>query len=84
MHKSCCPLNEVISYGVTKCIVIFVLAANVKCVSVGQCRNGRRATDQVDDESAVSISQDCEGKEILQLGVWLPKSTALDEPVTKC
>jgi len=36
MHNSCCPLTEVTSCRVRKCIVIFVLAANVKCVSVGQ------------------------------------------------
>jgi len=71
MHNSCCPLTEVISYGVRKCIVNFVLAANLKCASVGQCRNSRRATDQVDDESAVSISLDREGKKILQLTLIL-------------
>ena len=80
MHNSCCPLTEVISYGVRKCIVIFILAANVKHVSVGQCLNSRRATDQVDDESAVSISLDREGRKILQLSVCVPKSTVLDEP----
>jgi hypothetical protein len=65
-------------------IVIFVLAANVKCVLVSQCRKSRRTKDQVDDESAVSISLDREGKKILQLSVCLPKSTVLDEPHKSC
>jgi hypothetical protein len=78
MHNSCCPLTEVISYGVRKCIVNFVSAANMKCASVGQCRNSRRATDQVDDES------DREGKKFLQLSVCVPKENVLDKPDKPC
>ena len=62
----------------------FFLAANVTFVSVGQCRNSRRATDQVDDESAVSVSLDSEGKKILRLSVSVPKSTVLDDPHKPC
>jgi len=43
-----------------------------------------RATDQVDDERAMNISLDREGKKILQLSVIVLKSTVSHEPDKPC